>query len=122
MVRIDVDVSGFDPLLAEIEETENSLEEVSYVVGSDVRYAVYLERGTEDMRPYPFLFPAVRTVMNSGEADAIADSAQSTAQLIRGIAFAIERAAKRYASTGVAPGPDVQSGTLRRSIQARRIE
>jgi hypothetical protein len=120
-VEIDVDVSGIESTVAHIERTAEGIEHVEYIVGAEARYSVYVEYGTRHMPPYPYMRPAVQVVMEGGQADAIAAAATSTEQLIRGIAFAIEREAKHFASTGVAPGPDVRSGNLRRSISARRV-
>lgn len=97
-----------------------AMNEPAWVVGTNVEYAVYLEHGTSRMQPYPFLGPAVEYVM-ANEADGIADSADSIDGLIGGIALAIERRAKHYASSGVPPGPDVDTGTLKSSIRAQRV-
>lgn len=118
MPEINVSIDG-------VEDTRSTFEtakdwaggDARWVVGTHVEYAVYLEFGTSKMPPYPFLRPAVEYVM-SNKADAIADQANSVDDVIAGIALAIERRAKHYATTGNPPGPDVQTDTLRSSIRA----
>ena len=110
---------GVGMLLDGFSDLKDAAQVQTWVVGTRVEYSVYLEFGTSRMPPYPFMRPAVEHVM-SNEADAIADQADSVGEVISGIAKAIERRAKHYATTGVPPGPDVQSGTLRSSIQAKR--
>ena len=80
----------------------------------------YLETGTSRMQSYPFMSPAVKTVMRE-QGDSIAAEADSVEEVVRGIAFAIEKEAKNYASTGVPPGPDEITGNLKGSIEARRM-
>ena len=72
------------------------------------------------MAANPFLAPAIKTVMRE-QADGIADQADSVEGVVRGIAFAIEKEAKNYASTGVSPGPDEVTGNLKGSIRAERL-
>lgn len=90
-----------------------------YVVGSDVEYSIHQELGTRDMAPNPFLQPAKRDAeRNLGR---IAQQASSGDDLVRRVALYVEKRAKHYATTGVPPGPDVDTGTLRASIEAERV-
>lgn len=118
---VTIEVRGVDDLLSDFKSATDVVGgDPMWVVGTHVEYAVYLEFGTSKMPPYPFLRPAVEYVMTN-EANAIADNADSVDAVVGGIALAIERHAKRYATTGVPPGPDVQTGNLRSSIRAEKV-
>jgi hypothetical protein len=115
-----VDVSG-------VAQTRGAFEEAAtigdgtakYVVGTHVEYALYLEFGSSRMPAYPFMKPAIEDVMAG--ADRLADQASDVDHLVKLIAMEIEAQAKHYASTGLPPGPDVQTGNLRSSIRAERV-
>lgn len=111
---------GVADLISDLNHLKDAGEESTWVVGTHIEYAVYLEFGTSRMPPYPFLRPAAEYVM-SNQADAIADNAETVDQLVGRLALAIESRAKHYASTGVPPGPDVDTGTLRGSIRAKKV-
>lgn len=113
----DIQMSGVGTLTDQIEDTKEDLEGQVYVVGTTVRYAVFLEFGTSEIPPYPFMGPAVEKVM-AGEADRIANEASSAEEVTRKIAFAIEREAKYFSSDNVPPGPDEQTSNLNNSIRA----
>jgi len=72
----------------------------------------YVEFGTSKMAAQPYLRPAAQKVMNE-EADQLADLANSTEELVKGIALAIEREAKEKVP--------VDTGNLRGSITAQRV-
>lgn len=119
--NVQIEVNGIDSLVADFESATDIVGgDPKWVVGTHVEYAVHLEFGTSKMPPYPFLRPAVEYVMQN-EADGIADSADSVDEVVGGIAMAIETHAKRFATTGVPPGPDVQTGNLRSSIRAEKV-
>lgn len=119
-MNTSVKVRGVDEVAEGLSDLKQWGEgDVKYVVGTGVEYAVYLEFGTSRMPPYPFLRPAAEYVMQN-KADTIAEQAESLDDLIGGIALAIEKRAKHYATTGVEPGPDVQTDTLRSSIKAEK--
>lgn len=101
--------SGVTATLDELEERWGG--SVTWVVGTNVEYAVYQEFGTSRHQAQPFLRPAVKQVMR--EADAIADRASSTGDLVRMLALEIERRAKHLAP--------VDTGRLRASLEAKRI-
>lgn len=119
-MSITADVVGVRSLVSDFDAMKDAAVESTWVVGTNVRYSVYLEFGTSRMPPYPFMRPAVEYVMRN-QADAIADHSESVAALVKRLALAIERRAKHYASSGVPPGPDVQTGTLRGSIRAEKV-
>ena len=120
MAGMGMDVVGVGGLLETIDDINDSLGSPDYVVGTSVQYAIYLETGTSKMPSYPFMTPAVKKVMRE-QGDQIAAEADSVEEVVKGIAFAIEKEAKNYASTGVAPGPDEISGNLKGSITARKL-
>lgn len=117
----EVELENFEAVVAELQEITIELDaDAVYVTGSGVEYAVYQELGTRHMEPNPFLRPAVRDARRN--MDQLAASATSANNLIKRIALYIERRAKHYATTGVPPGPDVDTNTLRSSIKARRVK
>lgn len=118
---ISVDVGGVDDLTANLKQASAVGKPSKWRVGTSVEYAVHLERGTSRMPPHPFLGPAVEDVM-SNQADDIADNARTVDDVISGIAMAIEERAKHYATSNVPPGPDVDTGNLRSSIRAEKVD
>lgn len=86
-------------------------DEVVYVVGTNVEYAVHQEFGTSRMPPQPYLFPAAREV--NREIETIAADHASIDAIVRAAALEIERRAKIKAP--------VDTGRLRSSITAQRI-
>lgn len=117
---ITADVIGVKSLVDDFEAMKGAATESTWVVGTNVKYSVYLEFGTSRMPAYPFMRPAVEYVMRN-QADAIADHSESVPALVKRLALALERRMKHYASTGVPPGPDVKSGNLRGSIRAEKV-
>jgi hypothetical protein len=121
MATFDVSTSGFDAL----EERLNALEErvtdtASWVVGTRVEYAVYLEFGTRHMDPKPFLRPAVQEAKtntagfirkNTKLTLADIDSAE---ELVQTLALALERRIKEI----ITEKDLIETGTLRASIAA----
>lgn len=106
-----------------------------YKVGSNVEYSVYLEFGTRDMPPYPFVRPAIRE-FEAGPDQFVrkhtgveVDEIESADRIVQVIAFAFETAISQNANANApdrSPGTDpehpvVQTGTLVNSIQAERI-
>lgn len=115
-----VGIDGAESLAAGLDETADSMTNVTYIVGTNVEYSVSLEYGNSEHPPYPFLGPAVDDVMGN-RADDLIDNADSIEDAIRDIAFAIEERAKYYTDDGP-PGPDKITGNLHRSIAARRLD
>jgi hypothetical protein len=117
MGGMGMDVLGVDELTDTIGGINDSLRSPDYIVGTATEYAIFLEKGSSKMPPYPFMEPAVDKVM-AEQADRIADAADSVGEVVSGIANAIEAEAKRYASDNVPPGPDEITSTLKNSIRA----
>lgn len=82
-----------------------------YVVSSGAEYSVYVEYGTRNMQAQPFLRPAVKHVQNNMAS--IVEGADSEAQVVKKIAFAIERKASELAP--------VDTGNLKANVESRRI-
>lgn len=55
------------------------------------------------------------------QADRIADNADSVEEVVEGLAFAIEKEAKHFASDGVPAGPDEVTSNLKNSIHTERV-
>lgn len=123
-----VNLNGLGFILNWINDVKQDPSEVIWVVGTDVEYAVYLEFGTKNHPPYPFLFPAARDILNS-RGDKLADETDSLEEFIEKLAKETEKQAKINATAGRgdrSPGtdpehPKVRSGDLRDSIEAERV-
>lgn len=83
-----------------------------YVVGTNVKYGVFQEFGTKNMPAQPYMRPAVKEVSNN--LVSIVGDAGSEEQMIKRIAFAIEKEAKLRAP--------VDTGNLKGSIEARKVK
>lgn len=123
MTDIDADLDGLVSLQDTIDDLQENIEStVSYAVGTAVEYAIYLEFGTRNMDPKPFVRPAARTYQESLDA-AIAADTNTTLQaiddvdtLVKVVAFGLERRIKRIIrAKGL-----IETGTLRASITAVR--
>jgi len=114
-VTFEADLSGFDRLRQTLrEEIAGAETTVDYVVGSGVEYSVYLELGTEDMDPKPFVRPAVDEV--ESRLSQIADDADTADELVTKVALALEREIKQtITEKGL-----IDTGTLRASVTAIR--
>ena len=106
-------LNGAGAVLADLSRLENRWSgEVKWVVGSSIKYAVHQEFGTSRHKAQPFLRPAANEVMRN--ADQIADGADSTDELVKRLALAVERKSKIKAP--------VDTGALRSSLAAERIQ
>lgn len=117
-----------DTFVADIESAIEEVEDIqerytggeTWFVGSAVEYAIYLEFGTRDMDPKPFLRPALLAYQSSLEAAIAADTEttldaiDSVDELVQTIAFGLERRIKRIIKgKGL-----IDTGALRASIAA----
>jgi len=114
-VTFEADLSGFDRLRQTLrEEIADAETTVDYIVGSGVEYSVFLEFGTEDMDPKPFVRPAVDEV--ESRLSQIADGADTADELVTKVALALEREIKQtITEKGL-----IDTGTLRASVTAIR--
>jgi len=129
---MSMSVTGVDDLIDTLRDVKTRYADgIVYVTGTNVEYSVYLETGTENMEPYPFLFPAMRDVARSWEKYGDVESIDSMEALVKAIAFDIEAQAKKNvraaAGTGRSPGthpahPKVQTGNLIGSIRTERVK
>ena len=131
--EIDIDDAAVRQSLRELKDDYTSRRE--YKVGSNVEYSVYLEFGTRDMPPYPFVRPAVKEFEAGPEqfvrkhSGVEVDELESADQVVKTVAFAFETAITQNANANApdrSPGtnpehPVVQTGTLVNSIQAERV-
>lgn len=86
-----------------------------WIVGVGAEYGAYVEFGTSRSQPYPYLFPAAKTVM-ARDFNRLQRRANNPNDLIELLALAIEGQARDNASGR--PGPRVITGYLRGSIRA----
>lgn len=107
-----LELLGTAAVLDGLDELRDFAQPAEYIVGTNVRYSVFVEFGTSKMAAQPYLRPAAEKVMNE-EADQLAELADSTEDLVKGIALAIEREAKKKVP--------VDTGNLRASITAQRV-
>lgn len=122
-VGVELDADAF---VADIEESIADLEDLeerytdgeTLYVGTAVGYSVYLEFGTRDMDPKPFVRPALAAYAGSLEAAIAADTnttldqIDSVDELVRTVAFGLERRIKRIITTkGL-----IDTGALRASV------
>ena len=108
-----MELIGAAATIEAIDDLRSFAEPAEYIVGTDVEYAVYVEYGTSRMAAQPYMRPAVKSVVNR-KGDELAEEADSTAELVKKLAFAIEREAKERAP--------VDTGTLQNSISAQRVK
>jgi hypothetical protein len=85
--------------------------EVRYVVGTNVRYSIYVEYGTSSMEAQPYLRPAIEDAIRS--LDTHVDDADSPEELAEQLALHVEKVAKDEVP--------VDTGNLKNSIEAERI-
>lgn len=102
--------AAFNQLRREFGAPENG--DAVYIVGTNVEYAAYVELGTSRMQAQPYLFPAAKRVSRSpgqhvGQVESVDD-------MVRKVALAIEREAKKRAP--------VDTGRLQNSIEATRVK
>lgn len=132
---IEIDMASTQEALDDLKDKWET--DRMYVVGTNVEYAIYLERGTRDMPPYPFFGPGVREFEanptefienNTGFTDI--DQIPDADTMVKAVAQALESQITDNASAtnpvSRSPGtdsehPQRQSGNLAASIQAVRI-
>lgn len=139
MTNFDIELSGTGEVQRELESLRDDYaSEPVYVVGDSTEYGIYLEFGTRDMPPYPWFRPAIRELKANPKQFIVRNSnfnnfgeIESTKQLVEATAFALEAQMKKnvtaQGSVSRSPGtkpdhPKVQTGNLRDSISAVRIQ
>jgi hypothetical protein len=132
---MDLSLTGTAAALTAVEELRDWLHGREWVVGSDAKYAVYLELGTSQMPAYPFFEPAIKqfdadpNAFVERHANQSVDDADSVNEVTRLVAQSLEKQMKINAAaeqSGRSPGthpshPQVQSGNLRGSIKAEPL-
>jgi hypothetical protein len=121
MASFELEVQGLDELAAELDRLEEQWTDgLPWLVGTAVEYSIYLEFGTSDMNPKPFVRPALLVYRANLEA-AIATDTQTTLEeigsadeLVRTTAFGLERRIKRI----ITQKGLIETGTLRASVKA----
>lgn len=135
-----MNLRGFGSVMGALDALSLSFDDdVMYVTGTNVEYAVHLEAGTRGHPPYPFVRPAVSEFKANPErfigknADiGIAEAAMRGEEaLVKTVALAFESQIKRNVTAAGggprSPGTDPehprrQTGNLAASIRAVRID
>lgn len=122
MATFDAELTGLTSLVDELDDIEDRWAgESHWLVGTGVEYAVYLEFGTRDMDPRPFVGPVVNEVRTQGidgflraNTRTSVDAITSADGLVRALALAMERRIKEL----ITEKGLIDTGTLRASIRA----
>lgn len=100
---------GFGQAMDVMKDLKNVVVSDTWIVGTSVEYAAYVEFGTSKMKAQPYLRPAVREVFTQ-DFSRLADQAENTNELVKLLALEVERKAKKKAP--------VDTGNLMGSIRA----
>jgi hypothetical protein len=84
---------------------------VKYVVGTNVRYSIYVEYGTSRMEAQPYLRPAIEDAVRS--LDSYIEDVDDAEEVCQKLALHVERVAKEEVP--------VDTGNLKNSIEAERV-
>lgn len=138
MSDFTVDLEGMPQLKERLEDLKDDYaSDPIWVVGTNTKYGVYLERGTRHMPPYPWFKPAIREFQANPE-NFITDNTgwssieeiPNTDALVRAVATALktqmEKNVNAAGATDRSPGtdpehPKVDTGNLRADIDAVRV-
>ncbi|UBF23373.1 Mu gpG-like protein [Haloarcula tailed virus 3] len=140
MTDFDFELDGFEKTKQNFEELRERYDGdgVTYVVGTSVKYGLYLETGTEKMSPRPWFRPAIREfranpedfLLENTDFESI-DDIETTEELVKSVAFALQSRMEDNVSAGTAtnrsPGtkpdsPKRDTGNLVSSLLATRIQ
>lgn len=104
---------GYGAMINEIDNLKiNIKSNAVYVVGTNVKYSIFVEYGTSRMSSQPYFRPAIRHAER--RIPELAQRAGSTDELVKLVALAIERKAAELAP--------VDTGNLQASIKAERVK
>jgi hypothetical protein len=107
-----MDMVGFDDVMNEFSQALSKVESgATWVVGTATYYAIHVEFGTASQKAQPYIRPAAEKVL--ARLHEIEKEAKDMDDLIKRIALAIEREAKKLCP--------VLTGNLKASIEAERI-
>lgn len=103
---------GYSAMMNELDSLKINIEsDAVYVVGTNVKYSIFVEYGTSRMAAQPYFRPAIREIER--EIPVLAEKAGSTDELIKLIALGLERK--------IAQKAPVDTGNLAASIQSERV-
>lgn len=109
---VSVEIEGVEEVTASLEEFADDWEgSPTWVVGSPVHYAGYVEFGTSRMAAQPYLRPATEAALR--DADLLFEQSDTIEEFMSRLALSIERRAKERAP--------VDTGRLRASIEANEV-
>lgn len=100
---------GFSQAIDVMNDLKNYVVTDTWIVGTSIEYAAYVEFGTSKMAAQPYLRPAVREVFAQDFAR-LSAKANDSNELVKLLALEVERKAKQKAP--------VDTGNLMNSIRA----
>ena len=122
-----VDIDGLTDLFEDLDDLQDSYGDdgPTWVTGTNVEYAIYLEYGTKHMDPKPFFRPVVAEVKTQGVESFLRDNTElggmadiaGTEEFVAVFAIAIEARVKEV----ITKKGLIDTGTLRASIAATPI-
>jgi hypothetical protein len=116
MTDIDLDLDGLQSALDAVDDLQDDWgdSDAQYLVGTGVEYGIYLEVGTRNMDPKPFVRPAVDNV--AARVEQIVADADAADEAVARVAFSLEREIKQI----ITEKGLIDTGTLRASVVAIR--
>jgi hypothetical protein len=140
VTEIDFEFEGAQQTFEAFQELRERYEGdgITLIVGTTVKYGIFLEMGTEDMPPYPWFRPAVREfkanpeqfLFDNTDFNAISEI-ETTEELVTAVATALQTQMEdnvnaqdpsRDRSPGTKPDhPSRDTGNLTASIMSVRI-
>jgi len=109
MVGWGASMIGFGQTMNVLQELRDYVVTDTWIVGTSVEYAAFVEFGTSKMQAQPYLRPAVREVFTQ-DFSRLAAQAEDSNELVKLLALEVERKAKKKAP--------VDTGNLMGSIRA----
>lgn len=100
---------GFGQAMDTMEDLKNIVATDTWIVGTSVEYAAFVEFGTSKMAAQPYLRPAVKETFTQ-DFDRLSEQADNSNELVKLLALEVERKAKKKAP--------VDTGNLQGSIKA----
>jgi len=124
MADFDLELEGLQNVIESLNDLEADLDsDQTFLVGTAVEYAIYLELGTSDMDPKPFFRPALGELRAKGVEAFVAEHNRTTVgaldnidQVVAAVALTLERRIKEI----IRDKGLIDTGTLRASIVAAR--
>ncbi len=118
---------GLNQLINTFQAAQDIVEGPTWIVGTNVEYAAYVEFRTSQNKAYPYIRPGTRKAMR--KFDQVAARSDDTEELVKNLALEIEKQTKKHMkqveeTTDVdwRPGGHlIDTGKLINSIEAERL-